>query len=470
MATYPGGIYSPRTKNNKEGVAYVEEEDTTLFAEDVVKDDEEIVAIETELGINPKGVYGDVAARLDDMSGGGGAEYYDAVVAPSGADYDSVADACAGEDAGATIFIRKGTYIETADVVMKSGQRLIGEHRELTVIDFDNSAYQVKAAGSSGTHFESNSIENLTVKGSTDSYGQIYFYYVDDPVIKYCKIINGSYEGLYMNYCYRAIISKNYFLNKDAAHSGQLCYLVRIYGLVVEGNTFEEGLYQLWPDYIYRARLYGNFFWSGTYQFVLGGGFGIIYSGNYHYNPSVYVINFQDPSAGALITGNYFEGGLNNIGGSDAHYSIDFRANHGIFQIEGTPGGAGKGLTQFIKMKNTSGGTLAGGTVVVLKAVASGDEIDTTTIHGDPLVFGMVEIIIGNNQYASVRMGGKTNLLKVNGLLDIAIGDFLTTHTDAGIACICPAGKLGFAIALEAYTNNDSNGVIDALLIAPRKI
>ena len=71
MADYPSGIYSPRTKNNKDGVVYDAGEDTTLFAEDVVKDDAEIVAIETELGTNPKGTKASVKARLDDIDSRG---------------------------------------------------------------------------------------------------------------------------------------------------------------------------------------------------------------------------------------------------------------------------------------------------------------------------------------------------------------------------------------------------------------
>jgi hypothetical protein len=65
MADYPSAIYSPRTKNNKEGVVYTPANDTTLYAEDIVKDDDEIVAIETELGTNPKGAYASVKANLE---------------------------------------------------------------------------------------------------------------------------------------------------------------------------------------------------------------------------------------------------------------------------------------------------------------------------------------------------------------------------------------------------------------------
>lgn len=51
MTEFPGDIYSPRTKENKSGVVYDEGKKTITFAEDVTKLDDEVVAIETKLGI-----------------------------------------------------------------------------------------------------------------------------------------------------------------------------------------------------------------------------------------------------------------------------------------------------------------------------------------------------------------------------------------------------------------------------------
>lgn len=64
MADYPDSIYSPRTKANRSGVVYDDTKQTVIFAEDIVNDDDEIVAIETELGANPRGSYASVAAYL----------------------------------------------------------------------------------------------------------------------------------------------------------------------------------------------------------------------------------------------------------------------------------------------------------------------------------------------------------------------------------------------------------------------
>jgi hypothetical protein len=65
MASYPDEIYTPRAVVNKSGVEYDPENLDTLYAEDKTDSDDEIVAIETELGTNPKGSDSDVATRLD---------------------------------------------------------------------------------------------------------------------------------------------------------------------------------------------------------------------------------------------------------------------------------------------------------------------------------------------------------------------------------------------------------------------
>lgn len=81
-ASYPGGIYPPRTKENKSGVVYDASKKTIGYVEDITKLDEEVVAIETELGTLPKGVFADVKTLLAELTikglifiiDGGGAE------------------------------------------------------------------------------------------------------------------------------------------------------------------------------------------------------------------------------------------------------------------------------------------------------------------------------------------------------------------------------------------------------------
>lgn len=122
------------------------------------------------------------------------------------------------------------------------------------------------------------------------------------------------------------------------------------------------------------------------------------------------------------------------------------------------------------KMKNTSGATINAGNVVILKAAANGDEITTTTSAGDSKVFGVATAAISDTAYGNVQVIGKTTILTVNGTTDIAIGDYLSCYTSAGIAQKASAGHMVFAMALEAYTADDSSGVIDALILNPRLI
>lgn len=126
-------------------------------------------------------------------------------------------------------------------------------------------------------------------------------------------------------------------------------------------------------------------------------------------------------------------------------------------------------VKDYIYVKNTSAGALAAGDVVVLKSVAAGNEVTTTTTEGDQNVFGMVAEAIADNAHGYVQTLGKTVVLKVDGTADIAIGDLVGCFTTVKIGMKAASGKMAFAIALEAYASDDSGGVIDALLIVPRQ-
>ncbi len=126
---------------------------------------------------------------------------------------------------------------------------------------------------------------------------------------------------------------------------------------------------------------------------------------------------------------------------------------------------------RIISMKNTSAATMSQGQVVTLKAVASGDEVTLTTAQGDDLVFGiLIDASSFNNNYSSFLVEGFTDKLKVDGTIDISVGDPLGCFTTAGIAMKAAAGDMFFAYALENYTTDDSSGIIDALLVSPRKL
>lgn len=67
MADYPNTITDPRVVANKPGTEYDAAKTTRLFAEDHNGLADEIVAIQTELGTNPKGTKTDVKTRISDI-------------------------------------------------------------------------------------------------------------------------------------------------------------------------------------------------------------------------------------------------------------------------------------------------------------------------------------------------------------------------------------------------------------------
>jgi len=67
MATYPSGIYTGRTMTNRAGAVYDVAKTKVVYAEDWNLDRAEITAIQTELGTLPKGSFGSVKLRLDDI-------------------------------------------------------------------------------------------------------------------------------------------------------------------------------------------------------------------------------------------------------------------------------------------------------------------------------------------------------------------------------------------------------------------
>lgn len=68
MATFPGAIATFRTMVNRVGVLYDALKTKVIYAEDLNKERDEIVAIETELGVNPKGAYASIAAYLSKLA------------------------------------------------------------------------------------------------------------------------------------------------------------------------------------------------------------------------------------------------------------------------------------------------------------------------------------------------------------------------------------------------------------------
>lgn len=69
MTAYPTGTYAPRTKANEAGIVYDVSKTTINYAEDIVNLDNEVVAIETELGTSPKGRFASVKKAIEWLVG-----------------------------------------------------------------------------------------------------------------------------------------------------------------------------------------------------------------------------------------------------------------------------------------------------------------------------------------------------------------------------------------------------------------
>lgn len=138
--------------------------------------------------------------------------------------------------------------------------------------------------------------------------------------------------------------------------------------------------------------------------------------------------------------------------------------------VLGTTGGSPMTEKSIHHMYNGHGSTISSGRVVVLRPSTHNDEVIMSTTLGDDRVFGMAMEAINSGERGRILVEGYTTILEVNGVTDIAKGDFLTCYTSTGKACKASAGDMAFAIALEAYTADNSSGVIDAFIIKPRKI
>ena len=460
---------------------------------------------------------------------------YDAVVAAVGGDYTSVVAACAGEAVGAKIFVKSGTYTETADVVMLDGQMLVGENPYNTVIDFGAAAFKITSAPG----LTDLTLRDLTVSGSIADY--TVEMQGDRVRIENCRIVGtgAAFDGVHVPDDHAVIVNS---VIENFSRAGAYCLDIGQYA-TISGNSFISSARGITgtPSY---TKIDGNIFVSITEEvailqqqsqftnnifvasdeLTISGGHvlvtgnyiqgvtGIVWDGVHSYaaitgntfnnsgvNCAVAHANTRDVTisgnsfedqAGVFTEGDHFTISMNSFEGS-AHIEFGTSAKENIAVANNLMGSsaavrivdggadnlalANMGTTireekNYLYMENTSGGLMNAGDSVVLKAVAAGDEIDHTTIQGDPAVLGMIDRAIGGATYGQVQTLGFTDSLKVNGTVPIAIGDLLCTYSAAGIAMKAGPGSTAFAVALEAYAVADSAGVIDAILVTPRLV
>ena len=499
-------------------------------------------------GLVPAPGAGDAAANKYLKASGawaaiaGGQSTFDVIVdAAGGGNYTTLGAALAAVASGSSIFVRAGSYTESAISSALNDVTIFGASNTNTVITM--AANNLTFTGTN------NRIQNLKITTTTGiitigAYNQVYDCYMTHTGANYCLVYGGNYAKVERNYFlhsgtgnivdfntkYYATFNSNTVESSTApttginissigvtvannvirivAASGTCTAILSTSGSrsnAITGNTVEVG----------GGATFTGIRSNGLADSITGNAIGgaqtaihiastrlCIISGNTIDGATTYGIYIPGSSrtmvSGNSVTGSgkgiYLDSTLhtvvgNTISGSSTGIELTASATNcsvgqntfnfcttnltnasttsQIMNNMGTP------ATQNIRMefmKNTSGGSLTVGTLVVYKSVANGDEFTTTTTGGDSKVYGVVTATIADAAYGYVQTLGKTVSLKVDGTTDIAIGDFISAFTTAGIGQKATAGQTAIAIALEAYTTNDSNGVIDALIVSPRLI
>ena len=157
------------------------------------------------------------------------------------------------------------------------------------------------------------------------------------------------------------------------------------------------------------------------------------------------------------------------IRGVEAGVSLDFLKQNKLEVVKACEM-LGLPTPKTYTLKNTSGAVIPAGSVVILKSVATGDEMTTTTVNGDNKVIGMALVATTSDRPAGVLINGHTTakLLVSNGTSSILIGDWLSTYSHAYYAKKAVTGDTVFAMSLSSPTT--STAAINALLVNPRLI
>ena len=411
-------------------------------------------------------------------------------VVPPGGDIQKAIDELNAIGAG-TILLQRGTHTLTQTLTGYSKISIIGEGRDQTIIECGGNAYGITYAGVSATIKNNFVLSDFTLQNSNNAAG-IDIDYCDFWKIENVRVTSCDQDGINIDH------ARNWNLyncrSDNNTSDGIIIYgddtrVTNVFSLInIEcdsNGTF--GLETLFNGN--NGVQYGSYINCAAHD---NSSSGIVSSG------SIYTDNVRSSYISCLSfdnSGNGFNVGTQHtrLIGCDAsgNTSDDYTVQTGLNVVIGcdtsSPGdtvlagtldvivGSNIGFTtrssqKHFWMKNTSGSTINMGNVVVSKAAAAGDEITTTTTQGDDKVFGIAMSSFPSGGYEQILTEGFTTRLTVDGTTDIAIGDLLGTFTTAGIAMKAAAGDMCFAIALEAYTTNDSLGVIDSLIISPRLI
>ena len=420
---------------------------------------------------------------------------------------------------GGVVNLITGTYPNLDyDIVVPSNVTLSGEGKQNTILDFNDNAKGVKITGASGSIKSSITLKEFAILNSGDSAG-LDINYADDVSIDDVLVSSCTNDSVRMRHS-RFITLRDVFSDTPGGNgftvsttSDRSVININFYSCVSQsfggiGYSFtNSGSQTVGNIYMFGCR--ANNGTGDCYDFAGGVQMdgALISCMAANSGAKGYDINVQNMSFIACIAEGNTDDGFENtdlenkfIGckseGNGTEWdiqttttfvgnSLDFGSStdpYGEFSsaitdsgatMMGNVGTSPSTNTKIVRMKNSSGGTRAAGRPVIYKDTTNtrGDEFDVSTTEGDDRVAGMLLESPGDGSWAEVLQEGYTKLLKVDGTDDIAIGDFICYNTSVN-----PTGKkaedgdMAFAIALEAYTNDDTSGVIDALIIRPIKI
>lgn len=224
MSDFPSGVYAPRTKANRPGVVYDPDNQYAGYAEDVTNLDAEVVAIEQELGLNPKGTHADVAARLDVLEALASIK---ALVRVGGADAQYVVDGTADEvqvnaaiadvsaAGGGVVLIDPITFNCAADVLLDDDVNLEGFGWN-SVLAFTASNTRVNCIGKNNWKITNLCVDTFGKSSgysTTSSEGTIRTYGCQHFEISGCKL---------NCYGFGVFVGSNSSLSSQAAFDGKI--------------------------------------------------------------------------------------------------------------------------------------------------------------------------------------------------------------------------------------------------------
>lgn len=487
-------------------------------------------------------------------------------VAP-GDDLQAAIDAVSREGGG-TVQLLAATYKLTSNIYLRTGVTLNGAGRQITILDFQNYAYGIRAEGlhpySDGTiavndggttvtgtlttftgdmvgrsiQINGATYDVVTFTGATSIeiypayYGpnitdNVYtvFEPVSTPGISNLQIINSAAAAVQVDYSNEFSMTHVWIFDCDTAVAGTVCEFFYILDVLVLGVAHGVALenigalvldntsviYVTAGDAVSLFRVFNSIVHNFEFSDALTDGLDMsecsnigIENGTITRNgdngiemdgDSTVAINqvtcegntdrglFAEAVSGLTISQCDFSNNLvygvdldsvardvvvsgNTFSGNGTAPINDASVGAVILNNTGVPDNEGK---LHYRLKNTSGGAIPQGAVVVRQAVAAGDESTTTTTNGLNTVLGVAAEDIASATYGRHQTLGKSTVVLVNNsLASISIGDFLSTYSHAYYAKKASAGETAFAFALSTPTT--STAQITALLISPRML